>query len=344
MAPGAARVTILHALRMVLRPQVLLPLLLAAALLFVALSLGDLGKVIGRVKAIPVLSLTFVLGFAIAYLLLKALQLHLLLTNLGAHPGWRRFALAFAVGELALTFPLGIFAQNWVLSSADKIHFGRSSAATIVMLLMEIATVLLVLAIFGIPGWPPVRPAAAGLLVLMGLLMFSLLRFRMVIEGWAHRITLSGLQRAASETIGLVHGLKSLGKPRVLGVNFLITPAYLGALAGAFLLVGHGVDLATLNYLQAATIYAFALACILLFAGLFGQVGTMEVIGMNAARAWGFDYTDGLALMLGFRLAWTAAMWLLNGTVVLALWKSVRPGSTSSGTKRSVHGCEESLH
>jgi hypothetical protein len=342
MAKSAAGMKVAHALKVVFRPRVVLPLLLAAALLFVALSLGDLGKVIGRVKAIPVWDMLLVLGLAAAYLFLKAVQLHLLLANLGARPGWRRFVLAYAVGELALTFPLGIFAQNWVLSVEDKIHFGRSSAATVVMLLMEIVTVLLVLAVLGVPGWPPVRPVAAGLLIVMGLLMFCLLRFETAIEGWAHQVTLPALQRAVSETIGLVRGLKSLGKPRVLGVNFLMTPAYLGALAGAFLVVGHGVGMPALSYLQATTIYAFALACILLCAGLFGQIGTMEVIGMNAARACGFDYTDGLALMLGFRLAWTGALWLLNGPVVLALWKSVRPGRSASGG--SVQGGQESSH
>lgn len=334
----------LHAFRAALRPGVLLPVLLAAALLSVALSLGDLGKVIGRVRAIPLLNLAFVLGFAAVYLALKALQWHLLLANLGARPGWRRFALAYAVGELALTLPLGIFAQNWVLSSEDRIHFGRSSAATVVMLLMEIVAVLLVLALCGIPGWPPLRPLAAGLLVLLGVSMFSLLRFRTRIEDWAQRITRPALQRAVGETIGLVRGLQSLGRPRVLGVNFLLTPVYLGALAGAFLAVGHGVDLPALDYRQATTIYAFALACILLCAGLFGQIGSVEVIGMNAARAWGLDYTDGLALMLGFRLAWTGAMWLLNGPLVLALWKTVRAGGRGDAGARSVQRREESSH
>lgn len=337
--------TVSHALKAVLRPKVLLPLLLAAALLFVALSLGDLGKVIGRVRAIPLSTMALVLGLAAFYLLLKALQLHLLLANLGAHPSWRQFALAFSVGELALTFPLGIFAQNWVLSSEKrKGHFGRSSAATVVMLLMEIVTVLLLLAIRGIPGWPAVRPVAAGMLILMGSLMFGLMRFGAALERWTHQITLPALQRVVSETIGLIRGLKSLSRPRVVGVNFLITPVYLGALAGAFLVVGHGVDLPALDYLQATTIYAFALASILLCAGVLGQIGTMEVLGMNAARAWGFDYTDGLALMLGFRLAWTGAMWLLNGTVVLALWKSVRVGRARSAEDGSVQCRQESPH
>src|SRR5699024_4162441 len=102
--------------RSLLHPRVVLPVLLAAALFMVAVSLGDLGDVVNRVKAVPVTIMVMVLGCAALYLILKGLQLHLLLNDLAAYPGWRRFLLAFAVGELALTFPLGIFAQNWVLA------------------------------------------------------------------------------------------------------------------------------------------------------------------------------------------------------------------------------------
>jgi hypothetical protein len=306
----------LHAaLRILIRPTVCLPVLLAAALLFVAISLGDIGQVLDRVKAIAPASLLLVLAFAAIYLLLKGMQLHLLLTNLGAHPGWRRFALAFAVGELALTLPLGIFAQNWVLTSADTRRFGRSSAATVVMLLMEVVAVLLWLAVFGVPGWPPLQPAAAGVLLGLGVLVFGVLRFEAGAERLAHKLRQRHLHRALLQGIGLLRGLKRLANWRVLGVNLLVTFAYLGALAAAFLVLGRGVGVPRLDYHDAATIYAFALAAILLCGGLFGQIGTVEVIGMSVARAFGIGYTDGLALMLGFRLAWTGAMWLLNGPV-----------------------------
>jgi hypothetical protein len=103
----------------------------------------------------------------------------------------------------------------------------------------------------------------------------------------------------------------------------LLTAAYLGALALVFFVVGRGIGLHSLSYLTAATIYAFSLAVIMCGGGLFGQIGTLEVLGMVAARAWGIGYTDGLAMMLGFRLVWTGAMWLLNLPVVFLLWRKV---------------------
>lgn len=312
--------SIWHALS---NPRVVLPLLLAAALFFVAVSLGDLGQVVNRVKAVPATSMLLALACAAVYLLFKGLQLHLLLNDLDAHPGWRRFALAFAVGELALTFPLGVFAQNWVLAGKKNMHFGRSSAATIVMLLMEVVVALLWLAIFGIPGWPPVQPTAIGILALMVVLAFALLRYNLL-GRLSERINHRHVHRLLAEGIGLLDGLKRLGKWRVLGINLLITPAYLAALTVAFWVMGHGMGLSQLGYAEATTIYAFALASVLVSGGMFGQIGLVEVIGMSTAHAWGMGYTEGLALMLGFRLAWTGAMWLLNGVVVVALWRSVR--------------------
>ncbi|HEX7341753.1 MAG TPA: lysylphosphatidylglycerol synthase domain-containing protein [Rhodanobacteraceae bacterium] len=320
---------VLHAL---LHPRVVLPVLLAAALLLVAFSLGDLGQVVGRVKQVPVSDMLLALGCAAAYLVLKGLQLHLLLNDLDAHPGWRRFALAFAVGELALTFPLGVFAQNWVLAGNRSMHFGRSSAATVVMLVMEVVVALLWLAVAGVPGWTPVRPIAVIVLVLMALVMFALWRFRLL-ERLAGRISHHRVHRALAEGIGLLDGLKRLSKWRVFGINLLITPAYLAALAAAFWVMGHGMGLHMLGYREATTIYAFALASVLVSGGVFGQIGLVEVIGMSTAHAAGMDYTQGLALMLGFRLAWTGSMWLLNGVVAVALWRSVQLGPTDAARR-----------
>lgn len=324
------------ALRALAKPKIILPILLAGALFFLAVSLGDIGKVLGRIRAIPLMDLGITLGCAFVYLVFKGLQLHLLLGDLGAHPKRRRFLLAFAVGELAVTFPLGIFAQNWVLSESERIHFGRSSAATVVMLLMETAVVLLWLTVVGIPNWPPLRPLAGCLLLLIAALVFGVLHFEPVAQKLAAKVRHEKLHKAMDEAIGLIRGLKRLAGWRVLWANFLITAVYLGALIAAFLAVGHGVGLDKLSYVQAATIYCFSLAAVLLTGGLSGQIGTIEVIGMNAARGWGIGYTDGLALMLGFRVAWTGAMWLLNSPVVIAFWRRLR-GSRKRRRERSKH-------
>lgn len=325
-------------LRFVLRPAFLIPVLLAGALLAAALNLGNLGSVLERIRDISIPVLAFALAMGGCYLTLKLWQLHLLLTDLNLHPGWRRLLLAFAVGELALTLPFGIFAQNWILSTHQPVHFGRSSAATVVMLLAETLAVLVFLAIIGIPGWPELAPLAAVFAVLLLALVAAVLRFEDLARRLAHRIRQPLVHRVLLEALELLLGLKSLSNPRVLLINVSIAGIYLAALTLAFTVIGHSVGLTHLSYLSGATIYAFSLAVVLIFGGLLSQIGTLEILGMGAAQAWGFGLTDGLALMLGFRIVWTGIMWLLNLPVVLLLWRG------QFARAQSVDELEEASH
>jgi MFS family permease len=316
------------ALRAVVHPKVILPLLLTAALFAVAFNLGDIGKVIGRVQAIPVWVMAVALGMAVVYLAIKCWQLHILLRKVGLHPGWHRLTLAFSVGELTVTLPFGIFAQNWVLEAtgqSKRSHFGRSSAATVAMLLIETVVVLLFLAVIGIPHWPQLRTVAA--LFAFGLIVVALLGVH-----FGHKLKrLHGvakhpvLRKTLNQAIELVNGLEKLYSARLTGINILLAAAYLGALAFAFMMVGHAMGVPHLGYLPAATIYAFSLAVVLMFGGLLSQIGTVEVLGMGAAQAWGISLTDGLALMLGFRVVWTGAIWLVNLPTVFILWRTLKP-------------------
>ena len=117
--------------RAVLKPQVILPVLLAAALLVFAFNLGDLGKVVARLHDLPLRVLGISVGGAAIYLGCKAIQLRLMLRRIDVCIPPRPFWLAFAEGELTVTLPLGLFSQNWVLSASRRVHDGRSSAATV---------------------------------------------------------------------------------------------------------------------------------------------------------------------------------------------------------------------
>lgn len=312
-------------LRTVLRPGVMLPLLLSAALLAVALSLGQLGEVLARVQAIGLWVMAFALAMAVVYLVIKYWQLHILLQQVSLHPGRRRLLLAFAVGELSLTLPLGIFAQNWMLSvtARDQSRFGRSSSATVMMLIAETLVVLLVLAAVSVPRWPQLQPIAA--LFAAGLLgvFYLALHFGHLAERLPRRARHPLVSRILVQLNELVRGLQRIYRPRLLVIMLISTTAYLAALALAFLVVGRNMGMPNLGFPAAATIYAFSLAVVLMFGGLFSQIGLIEVLGIGAAQAWGLSLTDGLALMLGFRLVWTGSLWLINLPVVLVLWHRI---------------------
>jgi hypothetical protein len=302
---------------------VVAPALLAGALFALALRLGNPGRALGAIRALPLSLLAAALGCALVYLALKAWQLHLLLANLGIRVDLRRLGLAFAVGELALTLPFGLFAQNWVLARTGRGNFAESAAATVVMLLVEIVVVLLFLAVVGIRGWPAARPGAVVAVVGLCALMAIVVHFESALRDWSERIRGGRIvHRALVALIDLLCGVKRLSHLHVLAGNAGIAALYLGALALAFMLVGRGVGLEGFRFLMAATTYGFALAVVFLTGGLISQIGTVEVLGMGAAQAaFGRSYAEGLTLMLAFRVVWTGAMWLCNLPIVALLWR-----------------------
>lgn len=320
--------------RVLLKPQVILPVLLAAALLVFAFSLGDIHKVVARVGRLPVRVLGLSLAAAACYLACKAVQLRLMLNQIDVRIPARPFWLAFAVGELTVTLPLGLFSQNWVLSASRRIHIGRSSAATVMMVLAEVAVVFLFLAVVGIPGWPDTRPLAVALLVAVALSLLGLLLFEHRARVLVEKLHRRWARRGAEAGLEMLRGLRKLSTPVVLAISIVLAAVYLGALTFAFWIVGRGMDVHHLDYLTAATIYMFSLAVILVGAGLFSQIGTVELLGMLAARAWGIDYTDGLALMLGFRIVWTGSIWLLCLPIVGLMWREMPSHTRSSSRNR----------
>ena len=309
--------------RAILKPQVVLPVLLAAALLVFAFKLGDLGKVVGRLKTLPLIVLGVSVGCAAIYLGCKAVQLHLMLKRIGVAIPARSFWLAFAVGEMTLTLPLGLFSQNWVLSASRRVHVGRSSAATVMMLLVEIAVVFLFLAIIGVPGWASVRWAAVGLLVLFISFVAGAVLFEDKAREHAAGVQHEWLKKIAKGGVELLDGLRKLCTPATISVSLVLAAVYLGALTVAFWQVGRGMHVQHLAYLDAATIYMFSLAVILIGAGLVSQIGTVDILGMVVAQAWGIGYTDGLAMMLGFRIVWTGSIWLLCLPLVASTWREI---------------------
>jgi hypothetical protein len=333
--------TLPRPLRAVLKPQVILPLLLAAALLAFAISLGDVHQVVARVRNLPMPVLWISLAAAAGYLACKAVQLRLMLRQINVAIPARSFWLAFAVGELTVTLPLGMFSQNWVLSASREIAIGRSAAATVMMVLAEIAVVFLFLAVTGIPGWPGTRPLCIAVLAILALLLVALVIYERHARAVSSRLRNRTLRQGVSALLETLRGLRRLSTPLMLTISIALAAMYLGALTLAFWQVGRGMDAHHLDYLTAATIYAFSLAVILVGAGIFSQIGTLELLGMLAARAWDIDYTDGLAMMLGFRIVWTASIWLLCLPIVAALWREMPRRASTSVNRGKVDSSKE---
>ncbi|MGH8145481.1 MAG: hypothetical protein ACREPY_04030, partial [Rhodanobacteraceae bacterium] len=260
-----------------------------------------------------------------------ALQLRMMFNHIGVCVPARPFWLAFAMGELTVTLPLGLFSQNWVLSASRRVHVGRSSAATVMMLLVEIATVFLFLAVVGIPGWNAVRWIAVALLAMFTLMLIAALVFEDKVRALPGRLNREWLKKATEGGVEMLDGLRKLCTPGTIAISLVLAAIYLGALTIAFWQIGRGMHVQHLGYIDAATIYMFSLAVILIGVGLISQIGTVDLLGMVIAQAWGIGYTDGLAMMLGFRIVWTGSIWVLCLPVVASTWREM----PSSGKHQS---------
>ncbi len=303
--------------RVLRQPKVAVPVLLAAGLLAAAVSLSDLPRVVQRIGRIPLPSLLWTLLLAAVYLSLKGLQFRGFLRELNIKVSWRHLLLAYAVGELTLTLPLGVYAQNYLLQRLHGSGLYRSAAVTTLMLMLEAGLLFLVLAVVGVRGWPWLRLLALACL-LGAIVVFAVLARSEGLRRFAARVT-GRFRIPGRAPLEFLYGMRNLAYTRILLRRGFFTLLYMAALIGAFYTVSHGVGVHRLGALEAAAIYAFSLSIALVFGGVTSQVGTVEIAGMGAAQAWGYSYTEGLSMLLGFRVVWTACIWLLVLPIVITL-------------------------
>ena len=302
-----------------LRPKTLIPVLLSLALLAAAFSLTDFSEVFGRGGHIPWQILPLVLALAGLYLALKGWQFARMLRAIDLRPHWRALLLAFSVGEMTLTLPLGVYSQNYILQRTAGTPAARSTTVTTMMLVFELGVALAVLTLCGIPGWPELQPIALSILILGSIGLGAFHRSERLVTRVVGLLPGGERGRAGRVARTFLERLKALPAPRIAVPNLLITLIYLLALGSAFFILGQRVGDPGLLFMQSLTIYLFALLVALLLGSLLSQIGVIEMAGLGAAKAWGIAPTDGLAMLLWFRLTWTASIWLICAPLIFLL-------------------------
>lgn len=297
-----------------------LPVLLSLVLIVGVLSFSSLSGVLQRAHLLRPHTFIMTALLALAYLALKGWQFGRLLKAAGLTTRRKTRWLAFAIGEVSLTLPFGVYAQNYVLQKAQGTHFAASATSTTMMLALEIGLLMLVLAIVPIAGWPQLRPTLWGMLGACILTGIALARW-LPLQRYIHRLA-SHEHRAGWFARGLLdflQHLRSIAQPHVLARNALLTIGYMLALVIAFQCVGNDVSFTPLTFRQALTIYAFGLLIAMSLGSVLSQFGVLELTGAAAAQAAGLGLHDGLAALLWFRLLWTLSIWGLCAILVLVL-------------------------
>lgn len=325
----------LRRLEPLLQLKIVLPVLLAAGLLGFAFSLGDLQAAFDRIRSMRLTAIAAGFVLAFVYWLLKEIEFRTLLGGVGLRPDWRRLTVAFAVGEVCITVPAGIYAQNYVLRRIQGADLVRSAAATTGTLATEGAVLMVTLVVLSIPGWPWLQPTILGLMALFALVFgigVSTVRRRQAMQ----RLRGRRLRPFGSVVFRFLRAMRALAQPRLLTVATALTACYLAALVAAFLIIGRSVGNPDFTLVQATTIYFFSLGVSMIVGGVVSQLGVVESVGMGAAHAWGFSPTEALAMMLGFRLVWMGSIWLISGIAMWVLRRELRR-SPEDHLEETVH-------
>lgn len=288
-------------MRYLLNPKFVIPLVLGLAILGALLGFSDVGKVsaaIGRIRAESALAF---IGLMVLYEAIRGVQWHVLLRAIGVKAPLEAEAFSFILGEATKSAPIGNYFQNYLLSRVEDEDFGRTSAATTLIVLSEVGWCIVAVVVIGIDGWTWLRPTIVTGLIVFGGLIIALRRVHVHPDtpNWLTRYAF--VRMVLEEVQRFREGARALLRPRPLTVQALLCGSYLAVAAGAMYIAALGVDIHAVSYWQILAVYAFSLATGLIVP-LPVDLGIVELGGLGALIALGVSRELALSLMLVNRL------------------------------------------
>ena len=276
-------------MKKLLQPNVLIPVILSVALLVALLAVADVKKVVALMEGFQKIYLLWFLLLMVAYEVVRGAQWHFLLKSLDIDVPLRTQIFAFAAGEVTKSMPIGNYFQNYLLQQSKGSDFGRTAAATTLIIVLEVAVSLLGVVIVGLGSlttW--LRP-----IIIIGTAAFVLGAWayhrlhqhagtpRWIREHKTMRKAMEGIKELRAGTTDLLH-------PRVLLIAALLSGVYLStAGAGLYLIVrGLGITGATLPETLAVSFFSLAISLIM---PIPVDVGVLEFSGVGAFLAIGLQ-------------------------------------------------------
>lgn len=281
-------------MKKLLRSNVLAPLILLMALAVALLSFGDPKKLLALIAGFHREDLLYFFLLMIVYEAVRGLQWLVMLRALGVKARLRTQTFAFIGGEVTKSLPIGNYFQNYLLQQSDGTAFGRSSAATTLIIWIEVAVSLVALLFLGPASWPWLRPTIIGGVVVFALTAWGIYR-------WFHSTSAPDWMARQHALSGLMTGIANfregaavLMRPRLLLVEALLGAVYLVIGGAGLYVITRGLDITTVTFTQALAIYFVGLAVGLIIPipvdlGLteIGGIGTMLSLGVARSSAVG---------------------------------------------------------
>ena len=187
------------------------------------LGVSNMVQVIAVMEGFQHSYLLYVLVATAAYEAVRCVQWHVLLTALEIRVPLRTQVFTFLGGEVTKHLPLGNYVSNYLLRQSVGTAFGRSSAATTLMMLTEAALALAGLVLLGLGAWS----AWLRLVIVGGLAVVLVVVWAVPRSGYVPRVSCWMTQRQAMRTIAeefrrLRASAVALVQPRILTVEGLL--------------------------------------------------------------------------------------------------------------------------
>lgn len=289
-------------LKKALRPNVVIPLVLSAALIAALLAFGNIQDMIRAVQSFkPIYLLWVVLLFA-GYEAVRCFQWLFLLDKIDDKAPRRAQIFAFLVSETTKTVPIGNYFQNYLLAKSEGSDPGRTSAATTFQVLGEVAASLVGIVILGLGAWSMyLRIVIVGGLIVFGLgvWLFMKLHKDSGPPQWTQKNKTT--KKLLDEAKQFREGAKDLIEPRTLIVVFVNSSIYCIIAGSALYMTAKGLSITDVPYFGVLAVYFFSLASSLIIP-LPTDIGAAELTGAGAFLLIGVPKAIAVSVMLIFRL------------------------------------------
>ena len=303
-----------------LRPGVIIPFVMSISLLAILLAFGNPVKVVGLLMRFQHLYLLYLLLLVTLMEGLRAAQWCILLDALDAKVPLRAQIFAFLAGEVTKYAPLGNYFPNYLLQRTDDLDFGLSSAATTMMVLIQVAVSLAGLVILGIGNWWWLRPLIVIGLIASGLAIWALYHAHLSPQPPAWLKNRTWMRKALTELHNFRVGTAAeLIHPRTMTYAMALGAAYVvvGGVILYYVILGLGIG--SVGFWGAQAAYYFSLAFALIFP-LPVDFGTLEVSAVGALLAVGLDTSVAVSVVFADRIILMGAALAIFLVALIPLW------------------------
>lgn len=321
-----------------LRPNVVIPLLLVGGLVFALLSLTDIRKVIALMVSFPPTDLLLFLGLMVAYEVVRGVQWIMLLRALRLKSSLRTELFAFSVSEVTKALPIGNYVQNYLLQESEQHEdFGRTSAATTLIILLEVCVSLLGVLIFGDGSWTMIL----RILIIIGVAVAALVVWLGLKYGQRHDAPQwmqkrKFLRTALEKLHNFADGVRDLLHPRTLALAAGLSALYLVIAAVGLFVIALGLHI-QVSFTQTLSVYLLSLAISLIFP-LPVDIGVLEISMLGAFAAVGVNRNAGLGASLLNRILSIGASIVITAIALTILNRELRAALRGGQQRRAGQG------